>query len=195
MKIILATATFLIITLFMSFKFLNKTERQKYELIEKREGFEIRFYPKAILATVESPSKEYMQESNSNFRRLANYIFGGNKSSNQIAMTAPVHMNKNEKGSSMSFVMPSNYKMEDLPQPLDKDVKLHYSEEGYYAVVKFGGYANSKDIRKKESELSELLKKSGVDTIGNFSYLGYNAPWDFINRENEVLIKIKFEKS
>ena len=194
MKIIISVITVLLLIILMSFKFLNKTERQKYELIEKRVGFEIRFYPKSIMATVESSSKEFMQESNSNFRKLANYIFGGNKSSNQIAMTAPVHMNKNDKGSSMSFVMPSNYKMEDLPQPLNNEIKLHYSDEGYYAVVKFGGYANSKDIRKKEAELLEFLQKAGIESIGDFSYLGYNAPWDFINRENEVLIKIKFEK-
>ena len=194
MKIIITLLFAIVILSIMSFKIFNKTERQKFELIESREGFEIRFYPKAIMATVNSSSPDYMDESNSNFRRLANYIFGGNKASNKIAMTAPVHMNKTKEGSSMSFVMPSEYSMEKLPEPSDKSVQLHYSEEGYYAAIKFGGYANSRVILKKELELKEYLQKENIEFLGEFSYLGYNAPWDFVNRENEILVKINYKE-
>jgi uncharacterized FlgJ-related protein len=53
-----------------------KTETQKYEVLYTRENFEIRFYPEAILATVEM-NGTYDNSRNSGFQVLAGYIFGG----------------------------------------------------------------------------------------------------------------------
>jgi hypothetical protein len=181
-----------ILIIIMSYTLKQKTERQNYRLVKTIQEIEIRFYPKAIMATVNSPSETDTGNSNNNFSKLAGYIFGGNQASNKISMTAPVHMERNNEISNMSFVMPSNYKMEQLPKPNDESIKLHYSEEGYFAAIKFGGYANEKTIVKKENELKIKLKELGILHNNKFVLLGYNAPWDVINRENEVLVKVEY---
>ena len=191
-SIILIVITILMVI--MSYTLKQKTERQNYRLVKTMKEIEIRFYPKSIMATVKSPSETYTGNNNNNFRKLADYIFGGNQSSNKISMTAPVHMEKNSDGSSLSFVMPSKYTMEELPKPNDKNIELHYSDDGYYAAVKFGGYASEKIILNREDELKQKLKEIGISHNNKFVYLGYNAPWDVINRENEVLVKIDFKE-
>ena len=48
-----------------------------------------------------------------------------------------------------------------------------YSEEGYFAAIKFGGFANEKIILKKQEELIKELSDLKIQMIGNFFYLGY----------------------
>ncbi len=193
MIIIISIATVLILTFFfMSYATNRKTERQQYNLVKKENGFEIRFYPRAIMATVLSEKTGEERDANPNFRRLAGYIFGGNKHNQKIAMTAPVYMEQDSEKNKMSFVLPSSYKIADLPDPNDSTINLHYSEEGYFAALRFGGFANTGKIRAKEQELKELLTKAGYSTTGSFKYLGYNAPWDIINHENDVIVMISY---
>ena len=170
----------------------KRVERQPYKVIKSANGFEIRYYPKAIMATINTKGESYMGGSNSNFRTLAGYIFGGNRSSEKIAMTAPVHIEKSNTESKMSFVMPAGYTLDQLPVPNDSKVDLHYSKEGYYAVVKFGGYANEQKILRKIDSLKNALLAAGYTTKGEYSYLGYNAPWDIVGRENEVIVEIEY---
>jgi hypothetical protein len=107
-------------------------------------------------------------------------------------MTAPVYMEQENGKNKMSFVLPSKYKINDLPQPNDSSINIHLSEDGYYAALRFGGYAGDEKIKAKELELQELLKTKGYIVIGTYKYLGYNAPWDIINRENDIIVKIVY---
>jgi hypothetical protein len=59
----------------MSYTLKQKTERQNYRLEKTMQEIEIRFYQKAILATLKSPSETYTGNNNTNFRKLADYIF------------------------------------------------------------------------------------------------------------------------
>jgi hypothetical protein len=34
------------------------------------------------------------------------------------------------------------------------------------------------------------LQENGVVTSGDFMYMGYNAPWDLVNRRNEVAVLV-----
>ena len=170
---------FIVITLLMSFA-SKRIEKQKYRVIKKEKEFEIRYYPPAIFATTRSSAKSYRELGNSGFRKIAGYIFGNNESSAKIAMTAPVHMDINEKGSSMSFVMPSEYTLDKLPRPVDGRVELHESPAVYMAAIEFGGFASDQRIKQYADQLSQSLKKNGIKMIGNPTYLGYNAPYEFI---------------
>lgn len=194
---VMSTIVIIAIVLFTLFAYMSyasnkKVERQKYDLIKNENGFEIRFYPKAIMASVSSVKNGNEKNANQNFRRLAGYIFGSNKEDKKIAMTAPVYMERDAAANKMSFVLPSGYNMNDLPHPNDSTITLHYSDEGHYAALRFGGFASEDKIAGKENELKELLKNSGYEAVGSFNYLGYNAPWDIINRENEIIVKIKY---
>ncbi len=171
-----------------------RIEKQKYRVVKKDKDFEIRFYPPAIFATTKSVAKSYRELGNSGFRKIAGYIFGNNETSAKIAMTAPVHMDINEKGSSMSFVMPSEYTLDNLPRPADTRVELHESPAIYMAAIEFSGYANDQKIKQYADQLSQILNKRGIKTIGNPTYLGYNAPYEIIGRKNEVVIAIEWKE-
>jgi hypothetical protein len=166
-----------------------KTETQKYEVLYTKENFEIRFYPEAILATVEM-NGSYDNSRNSGFQVLAGYIFGGNEENSQIAMTSPVRMSGNEKLNTMSFVLPSEMEFDKLPVPKNKNVKLHKSKPIYTASVRFGGYANEADIAKHREKLAEILKQLNLQHTGSFEFLGYNPPFQPVNRRNEVQVEI-----
>ena len=180
--------TTLIILLFMGlFQSDSKTEIQKYQIIKAEKEFEIRFYPPAILASVEMGGS-YDDSRNSSFGTLAGYIFGGNEENMQISMTAPVRMSSTD--GTMSFVMPSKFSMETLPEPKNKRVKLHTSEPQYVAVVRFSGWASDRKISEMKEKLLAWIEKEGLTYSNSFEYLGYNPPYQITNRRNEVLVPL-----
>jgi hypothetical protein len=197
MKVIyLLSALALIFIVFQSFKSFSTSsiETQKYRVVKKEDGFEIRFYPKATFATIRSSGSNYKQVASGGFRKLAGYIFGGNDQNRSIAMTAPVRMEMSEKGSAMSFVMPEKYDMASLPKPKDATVEIKQSEPVYAAVITFGGYANDEKINDYSNKLVALLEKKKIKIIGRFNFLGYNAPFQFIGRKNEISIPIEWKE-
>jgi len=123
---------------------------------------------------------------------LASFIFGGNNANKNIAMTTPVHMDINDSLSSMSFVMPSDFNKQNLPKPNDASIIIKTSTEEYVAAIKFSGYADDKDIKKYAVKLENALKAGGIEYYGNFRFLGYNAPYQFWGRKNEIIVSVRW---
>jgi hypothetical protein len=171
-----------------------KTENQKYRLVRKEAKFEIRFYPAATFAKIYSQGTNYKSVASSGFRKLAGYIFGGNDQGKSIAMTSPVRMEIGNQGSTMSFVMPEKYSESDLPKPKDSGVHIVKSSPQYVAVIRFGGYADDEKITEKRDELLALIQKKGIKVAGEYSFLGYNAPFQFWARKNEVVIPVEWKE-
>lgn len=169
------------------------TPQQPYTLVQRFPGFEVRYYPAALVAKTYSEHKSYGEMASGSFRTLAGYIFGNNKRGRKIAMTAPVHIKFNSKGTNMAFVMPSDIAAEELPEPNSDAVHLESMDAMYIAAVTFGGYANDTVIEKETEKLKKLLKENNIDYKGDFSFLGYNAPYKFWNRRNEVAVEIIWE--
>ena len=192
--VITAIAIFLIV-LFQSFTIMsaNKTEEQKYTVVLKEKDFEIRFYPSATVATINSQAKTYKELSGPGFRKLAGFIFGGNETNTSISMTSPVHMDINDSVSSMSFVMPSGYTVENLPKPNDSNVKIQKTQDEYVAVIRFEGFASDKDLMFYSEKLLDILKEKGITSYGNARFLGYNPPFQLVNRRNEVIVSVNWE--
>ena len=167
---------------------LASEENPPFKLIFKDGPFEVRYYPKMIVASAVTEESD-----NSLFRTLAGYIFGGNKSEKRIPMTAPVFMKRKAGQSWMMFFMPSNYTLESLPKPLNPKVKLGTFHLGKVAVLRYSGLnPKSKRLRKTE-ELLEWAKKKGINVISNDSIAaGYDSPWTLPwNRRNEVFVSVK----
>jgi len=173
----------------------NKTEEQKYSLVRQYKDFEIRFYPSATIATITSDAKTYRDLSGPGFQKLAGYIFGGNESDTKISMTAPVQMDINDTVSTMSFVMPSAYTKENLPKPNDPNVKIKNTADEYVAVIRFSGYASDEDLKFYSEKLQSLLKENGIISSGNYRFLGYNSPYQFIGRRNEVIVAVDWKEN
>lgn len=171
----------------------NRTEQQKYTVIHTEKEFEIRFYPSATFATIQSNAKTYKELASPGFRQLAGYIFGGNDANKKISMTSPVHMDVNDTASSMSFVMPSDYAMSNLPKPNNANVKISTSTDEYVAVLHFGGYANDNDLKLYSAKLQKLLSEHGIKTLGHYRYLGYNPPYQLFGRRNEIIVSVEWK--
>ena len=88
----------------------QQTETQSYDVIEKHDKIEIRFYPPA--AKVMSKGKI---NGNSNFRNLFNYISGSNSKNEKISMTTPVYMKNDKENQIMEFVLPKKFNNKEIP--------------------------------------------------------------------------------
>lgn len=166
------------------------TEQQAYQSIRRGKDFEVRYYPEATMATVTAGASTYKELGSSGFRKLAGYIFGGNQQNQQIAMTAPVHMEMTDTASSMSFVMPARYSRDQLPAPVNPEVVIKSVPAEYVAVISFGGFASDSKINRYSERLRRALEKQGIQYTGNFRYLGYNPPFQVIGRRNEIMVHI-----
>ena len=185
-----AFVVLLLSQLFMAYK-TSKIESPSYKVIKSFEDFEIRNYDAMVVAKTEIKSEVYEESSSSGFRTIANYIFGGNKENQQIAMTSPVIMEMGEK-SSMSFVMPEEHAIENLPEPNSKNVEIIQIQPKTYAVLEFTGYANDKKIKKHTKRLLQFMKAENLVPIGTIKYLGYNPPWQVLGRKNEVAVEVDY---
>jgi len=181
---------------FQSFvnKSVRDTEEQPYTVLKKEGEFEIRYYPAVIMATVKMPASNYGQTSSGGFRRLAGYIFGGNQRNQKIAMTSPVHMEFEGDTSSMSFMMPSEYAMQELPKPDDSGIDIHPSTEEYVAAVSFGGFASNEKIKAYQEKLGKFISENNLTAKGSFRVLGYDPPYKMTDRRNEIIIAIEYKK-
>jgi len=194
MKYIILTLFLLILTVVISQVIVanntGDTGKIPYETLERFEGFEIRKYPELTVASTQLPEGSYSENSRLGFRRIASYIFGGNKSNTQIAMTSPVQMDMGDN-SSMRFFMPPNMDIEDLPLPNNSNVSIQNQPSSTVAVIQFSGWASDKVLEKKLNELRLLLRAQNIEFEDDYAYLGYNPPYELINRLNEVVIKLK----
>ena len=175
---------------------LNKAmaiETPKHTFIKKENGFEIREYKPMIIAATNVKSG-YSDAAYTGFRRIASYIFGGNSASMSIAMTAPVLTNTPDPEDfyEIQFVMPSQYSLEDLPQPNSQNVALKKVNFGKTAVLRFGGWATKDRASHYQNKLSDLLVASGYTVNGTFMVAQYNSPWAIPPfRKNEIIVQIK----
>lgn len=164
-------------------------ETPKYKVIKTYDEVEVRLYPKMVVAKTNLADKSFDNQGSNGFRTIAGYIFGGNEKNEKIAMTAPVVMNMGDSAS-MYFVMPKAYDKSELPTPNSKNVQIVEVAEKTLAVISYGGFSSDEKIEKHRKQLEQILQKNKLQTKGAYLYMGYNAPWDIINRKNEVAIEV-----
>jgi len=169
-------------------------EIARYDVAGRIGEVELREYPELMLATVTGRS------DNSAFGLLFRYISGENRTRRKIPMTAPVITSEKIKMTApvvsdanlFSFVMPLEYKLEEIPEPLDPDIVVQKIPARKLAVIRFRGYAKEKSVNEVKSRLSSLLQKNGILTIGELFLMRYNPPWTpGFMRRNEVGIEIQ----
>jgi SOUL heme-binding protein len=168
----------------------NKTATQAYKVLVSKDNFEIRFYPAATMASITSSARSYKELGSQGFRKLAGYIFGGNEAGQKIAMTTPVRMDMNDTAASMSFVMPAPYHAGNLPKPNDQQVMIKTVPEEYAAALSFGGFASDHEVAIHTQQLQAALKENNITYVGNFQLLVYNAPYQLLNRRNEIIVQV-----
>jgi len=164
----------------------QQTETQSYNVIEKYDNIEIRYYP---------PAAKVMSKGeigkNSNFRNLFNYISGSNSKNQKISMTTPVYTKIDNGNQIMEFVLPKKYNDKEIPKPVDNNLKVYKSKEGIFASIQYSGYNNNEKQEFFTEKLLSKIKQLNKVLVGNPIFLSYDAPYKFYNRRNEILLKIE----
>ena len=181
------------------------TEEVKYRVLESSGDFELRQYESSLGAetTVEG---DFHEVGNEGFRRLFDYISGKNRkkqsipmtapvsqeaSSEKIPMTAPVNQEKVGGAWRITFLMPSAFTMETLPEPLDSRVKLVKIPGRLMAALSYSGTWSRERYEDKEKRLKELIRQRGLKIEGEPVFARYNPPFmPWFLRRNEVLIPV-----
>jgi hypothetical protein len=196
-------------------------EELKYDVVAKYQGFELRQYAPYIVAeTTVNGNFEWV--GNVAFNRLAGYIFGRNRRKDSIAMTAPVTQTSERQTIAMtapvfqeaqnakiamtapvtqtgsenawviSFVMPAEYTMENLPEPVDSRVRLVQRPGQLIAALQYPGTWFKVVYEEKRKQLESLIKQHGYVATGPAIFARFDPPLTlWFMRRNEVLIPVE----
>jgi SOUL heme-binding protein len=193
-------------------------EEPKHRIIETIGAIEIREYAPTIVAEVEVEG-DRSEAANKGFRALAGYIFGGNKSTQKIAMTAPVTqepqvaasekiamtapVTQNPVGSAstgadgvqrwrVTFTMPSKYTLETLPKPDNAAVKLSIQPGEKRVTIRFSGFSTVTNLDKHRALLEAFVAERRLQTKGPYSVAFYDDPFTLPwNRRNEWWVAVQ----
>jgi effector-binding domain-containing protein len=181
-------------------------EEIKYATIEKSDNLEIRRYESHIVAEtfVEGKFEEVGSEG---FRRLADYIDGKNRKKHSIAMTAPVTQEKGSQKIAMTapvgqeksrdkwritFTMPAEYTLENLPEPLDSRIRLKTEPARLMAAIRYSGTWRRSGYDKNLAKLRAWIADRGYRPVGEPVWARYNPPFmPWFLRRNEILIPVE----
>lgn len=182
---------FLVVQLF-AYRSQRNIETYPYVVKKEYDAFEIRDYEASLFTSVQLSGNKYKDASRKGFSILAGYIFGGNEKNEKIAMTSPVAMSL-EDSVTMMFMVPKKFKKETLPQPNQSEIKFREEPAKTVAAITFGGWANDKKIEKYRQKLTSALDAEGISYSNRFYFLGYNPPFEFFNRKNEIIVELDTE--
>lgn len=189
---------------------IRLNEEPHYELIKKDGDFEIRKYPKLLVAkySVRGVSFDHFKERA--FEKLASYIFENNDENKSIPMTAPVleehgaekepsqmyshfmqELNENG-GWTMSFILPHGMTLENAPSPRDRDIILEEREPEIIAALSYSGNNTITNIKKHERMLAQWLNhQPNIQVVGKYAIAQYDAPFVIpFFKKNEIHAKV-----
>jgi hypothetical protein len=181
-------------------------EEAAYKVIKSAENLELRDYSAHIVA--ETLVDGDLEDAGSKaFRKLFKYISGENRTRTKVAMTAPVSQEAAGEKISMtapvgqqrvegkwavSFMMPAEYTMESLPEPLDPSVVLRQVPPRKMAVVRYSGFWSENNYLENKQKLEKWIKEAGLTVEGEPIWARYNPPiTPWFMRRNEIMIPVK----
>jgi len=169
------------------------TERQEFQVLKTYNEFEFREYLPCVIAEVKV-SAHYSTASSAAFGSLFKYISQGNKTSQKIAMTAPViAAQRADKADAdewfVSFVMPAGRTFADMPDPNDSRVTLRELATETCIATSFRGRATEELSAKKVIELRAAAAKENISLSEETRICRFDPPFKpgFL-QYNEIVI-------
>ena len=104
-------------------------------------------------------------------------------------MTSPVSISL-EDSMTVMFLVPKKLNKDSLPQPNEPKIEFKEEPAKTVAAITFGGWANNEKIAYYTEQLREALEQEHLQYANTFSYLGYNPPYEMINRRNEIVVEL-----
>jgi effector-binding domain-containing protein len=168
-----------------------------YEVVQHDGLFEVRRYPALVVAQTRVNSG-FDAAIDEGFSRLAAFIFGKNAQREHVAMTSPVvtqhdvfATEENDRGYTVSFVMPQDRSVGDLPIPDDDRVTLREFKPRTVAALKFRGRYDWERVKQVAARLLEETREHGLEAQGEPAFAGYDSPSTLpLLRRNEVWIEV-----
>lgn len=187
-------------------------EEPRYEIIRKTSEYELRRYEPYLVAETRVDGG-FDSAGDKAFSILASYIFGDNKRSEKMRMTAPVEsrptesvrmnmtvpvtsQDNDEGGDSYTyrFVMERAYSRATLPVPNDPRVTIRSMEPRLMAVHRFSGRWTEQNYDRHEKQLLDALAVDGIEIGGVPIFARYNAPFvPWFLRRNEVMVEVDWQ--
>lgn len=190
---------------------ISKTPEPSWTSVQTDGKIEVRKYDQMIVAEVVQKGERY-DAINAGFKVLAGYIFGGNQGDKKIAMTAPVVQQSNAPAAGqkitmtapviqqnagnanewkVGFVMPSQYTLDTLPVPNDKQIKFVVIPAHKKATIRFSGFNTDKNLKEHQEMLFKWMAEKNLRGKGEPVFAFYNPPWTpYFLKRNEVMIDI-----
>lgn len=181
------------------------TEEPNFELLGSVDAVELRRYGPRIAAETTISADELSARS-AGFRKLAHYIFAGNATESNIAMTAPVSQQQNQQIAMISpvaegrnsqgewtirFFMPAAYTLDTLPAPSGTDVRLVAVPAETLAVLQYSGIPSPTSVEKQTYQLLDVLKRNEIRSLSGPTAWFYDPPWTIpFLRRNEVAVAV-----
>ena len=166
------------------------TQRQEFKVLRTYKDFELREYLPCVLAEVKIAA-DYASAGTMAFGSLFQYISKGNKSSEQIAMTAPViaAQKTDANGWFVSFVMPAGSTLADMPDPNDSRVVLRELGAEICIAASFKGRATEELAQRKEADLRAAAMKENIEVSDETRICRFDPPLKpGILQYNEIVI-------
>ena len=162
-------------------------EEANYQVVQKFDNFEIRAYEERYVIQVR------YNNQNGAFQKLFNYISGQNQKSEKIEMTTPVTQYASGNEQVMQFYLPTRFDQKSAPIPLNDAVEIASIESGYFAVIRYSGFASDKNFFKHASILKNSLEKENIEFKEPPIKATYNGPFTLPNlRRNEAMYLINW---
>jgi hypothetical protein len=91
----------------------------------------------------------------------------------------------------MMFMVPKEFSKETLPQPNQSQIAFREEPAKTVAAITFSGWADDEKIELHKNKLIAALDAEGISYTNRFYFLGYNAPYEMLNRRNEVIVELQ----
>lgn len=183
------------------------SELQRFDVLKRFPGFEVRRYAAHLVAEVEVDSS-FTKAGNQAFGVLAAFIGGRNSTRGKVTMTAPVVQEQASTPIAMTspvvqasgadparqvvaFVMPAEFSVDTLPTPADPRVKVREIPAQVAAARAFTGRWSERIYQEQLAELRGAVQRAGLEIIEAPRFARFDPPWrPWFLRHNEVVLPV-----
>ena len=183
---------------------IRTAEELQYQIVDAVGDFEIRRYQDFVVAET-STEGSFDGAQDKTFQKLFRYIQGNNDRKESISMTTPVEVGSDSEISSrshneggraerwtMSFMLPSTYRIETAPQPKDEQVSIRSIKQRTVAVARFTGRWTGENYDIHKANLFRWLEERRIPYIKeSVRIAAFDPPWTLpMLRRNEVHVDL-----
>ena len=173
-------------------KFCNGLDCPKYTVVSvSKAGYETRAYMPSKWVGTTSTGTDYDKATNAAFQQLFDYIEGENKDKIKIPMASPVASKIVPIGGGQSnfttlFFVPFAYQS-NTSVPTNPALGIVELPAITAYVKSFGGYMRNEQVKENIEKLRTELDNNGQAYVTDFYFAaGYDSPYRFLDRHNEV---------